>query len=1136
MPRRSPSALKPVSDNPRSDDLSRGDPSTSYRGPMLDSTGDLAFDVRLIPEFDSSSSQCVSDWFLKLELVCRLRRVVDVAAVVPLRLAGGALTVYLELPDEDKRSVEKVKEALLAAFSMEPLEAYDNFSSRKLRNGETPDVFLSGLRKLASLFGGISEKGMMCAFISGLPDNVRQILRASLRLQELSLSQVLAQARVRRCGERLRTPVLRMWRDEASRQELQTPQPFKLIHVPSRWIARPEAFREQACAAPATDQQLTERLIVTVHREAGHPGVRRTLYFVRRRDPMVSKREVGRMLSECDICKSVDPAPAKWKHGVLQVSQMWQSRSSAEVARQLESVFYERGAPEELLADNDTAFRSREVNRVAERWGTRLRFLCCDPGGSCVVCVCVVMPRRSPSALKPVSDNPRSDDLSRGDPSTSYRGPMLDSTGDLAFDVRLIPEFDSSSSQCVSDWFLKLELVCRLRRVVDVAAVIPLRLAGGALTVYLELPDEDKRSVEKVKEALLAAFSMEPLEAYDNFSSRKLRNGETPDVFLSELRKLASLFGGISEKGMMCAFISGLPDNVRQILRASLRLQELSLSQVLAQARGVLAEQRPAVARGAYLGAKQSGAAVNVSERRPTEGTVCAATEADITLDERDFVVTFDRDDCSWRATWKWTNGGGPDVLKNIVRAVQASREIRGPYEEELRSWVEQGWLVPYDQTKYGPAKGLIPPMAIVQRNKGKIRPVMDFRELNAHIETFTAHAYVCADKMRLWRRQGVNLAVVDLKKAYLQIRIDESLWPYQTVIFMGRRYCLTRLGFGLNVAPLVMTTVLNCVLVRPKRSALGNDDRTKLRALSGSESEERDIGVCGSLVNEYSVQASVTLVKSSENKADALTRVPKEWLKPQEAIIRTAYAMAADGSAEQRIAEIHHTAGHPGVRRTHYFVKQSDCQITRRQVQAVVRNCETCKSIDPAPIKWRRGCLSVERVWQRLAMDVTHVGGHSYLTLIDSGPSRSIPVRGAPEEILADNDTAFRSRLLEQLAERWNVRVRFRCAHNPSGNDIVERCHRTVKVIVARKECSVPEAVHLYNITPRDRGNAETAPANTLYAYRIRLRGIDARAPDGHPQSQYKVGDHVWVKPPGARCNTQYHRASVTGIVSDNA
>ncbi|KFD59929.1 hypothetical protein M514_27900 [Trichuris suis] len=245
---------------------------------------------------------------------------------------------------------------------------------------------------------------------------------------------------------------------------------------------------------------------------------------------------------------------------------------------------------------------------------------------------------------------------------------------------------------------------------------------------------------------------------------------------------------------------------------------------------------------------------------------------------------------------------------------------------------------------------------------------------------------------------------------------------------------------------------------------------------------------------------------------------------------------MAADGSAEQRIAEIHHTAGHPGVRRTHYFVKQSDCQITRRQVQAVVRNCETCKSIDPAPIKWRRGCLSVERVWQRLAMDVTHVGGHSYLTLIDSGPSRSIPVRGAPEEILADNDTAFRSRLLEQLAERWNVRVRFRCAHNPSGNDIVERCHRTVKVIVARKECSVPEAVHLYNITPRDDCNAETAPANTLYAYRIRLRGIDARAPDGHPQSQYKVGDHVWVKPPGARCNTQYHRASVTGIVSDNA
>ena len=58
-------------------------------------------------------------------------------------------------------------------------------------------------------------------------------------------------------------------------------------------------------------------------------------------------------------------------------------------------------------------------------------------------------------------------------------------------------------------------------------------------------------------------------------------------------------------------------------------------------------------------------------------------------------------------------------------------------------------------------------------------------------------------------------MAIVDLRRAYLQIRVHESLWPYQTVIFRGQRYCLTRLGFGLNVTPSVMKYVLTPVLAQ---------------------------------------------------------------------------------------------------------------------------------------------------------------------------------------------------------------------------------------------------------------------------------------------------------------------------------
>ena len=46
-------------------------------------------------------------------------------------------------------------------------------------------------------------------------------------------------------------------------------------------------------------------------------------------------------------------------------------------------------------------------------------------------------------------------------------------------------------------------------------------------------------------------------------------------------------------------------------------------------------------------------------------------------------------------------------------------------------------------------------------------------------------------------------------------MHVHESLWPFQTVIFRGQRYCLTRLGFGLNVAPSIMKAMLAKVLAQ---------------------------------------------------------------------------------------------------------------------------------------------------------------------------------------------------------------------------------------------------------------------------------------------------------------------------------
>ena len=73
--------------------------------------------------------------------------------------------------------------------------------------------------------------------------------------------------------------------------------------------------------------------------------------------------------------------------------------------------------------------------------------------------------------------------------------------------------------------------------------------------------------------------------------------------------------------------------------------------------------------------------------------------------------------------------------------------------------------------------KGLILLMAVIQHTK--VHPVMDCRELNKHVDAFTVDADICTVKLREWCQQGVNVALLDLLRAYLQVQVYKSLWAY---------------------------------------------------------------------------------------------------------------------------------------------------------------------------------------------------------------------------------------------------------------------------------------------------------------------------------------------------------------------
>ena len=745
--------------------------------------------------------------------------------------------------------------------------------------------------------------------------------------------------------------------------------------------------------------------------------------------------------------------------------------------------------------------------------------------------------------------------------------------------------------------------------------------------------------------------------------------------------------------------------------------------------------------------------------QRPGGVELCgAAAMADlakeVTISDTDFDAHFDGE--KWTVGWKWC-GAGPPVLKNHTVKYAMDAAVESRFNDELEKWVAEGWLRPCAR----PAHGVIPLMAVEQPSKDKIRPVLDFRELNRHVESYTGDSDACCETTRKWRKMGGQPRLLDLRNAYLQLHVRKELWQYQTVQHQGKYYQLTRLGFGLNCAPKIMSAVLRTVLGLDAEIDAATDHyiddiivnvalvdlervvrhlkRYGLETKSPERMEEaRVLGLqlrnvpgnglvwqranelpvvnqqhmtrrelfstCGKLVgiypvagwlraacsyikrhsdgvawedevgakvrgwllevigrlrendpahgvwtvngngsgtvwcdasglavgvvvemdnkvvedacwlrkkddgahinvaeldavlkglnlalkwelekvrvktdsatvygwlqstlsrsrriktsgiaemlvrrrlamitelrDAYGMEITVELVRSAVNKADALTRVPQAWLHAK----RPAISL-----------ETLHRRHHFGVKRTLHFARQVDPSVTRTQVQAVVKACRECASVDPAPIRWKKGELSVVRNWERLAVDVTHYGRDLYLTVVDCGPSRfaiwrkiatedaaMVVVtleqifleRGPPSELLLDNSATFRSRAMDGLCNRWGVYRGFRCAYRPSGNGIVERNHRTIKSLAARTGVSPLVVLFWYNSAPLDDA-AATVPASAVHSYAWRNPDVRGEAHQGEAANRYTVGDVVFIKPADAKCTTRWPEGVITAVNS---
>ena len=101
-----------------------------------------------------------------------------------------------------------------------------------------------------------------------------------------------------------------------------------------------------------------------------------------------------------------------------------------------------------------------------------------------------------------------------------------------------------------------------------------------------------------------------------------------------------------------------------------------------------------------------------------------------------------DKDFCAvfhgkvWTVEWCWRDNGAP-VLKNKISCYdkQLSGHKKEEFDKEVQRWIAEGILIPWHEPV---DVGVIPLMAVEQPTKKKVRPVLDFREVNQYVTQVT--------------------------------------------------------------------------------------------------------------------------------------------------------------------------------------------------------------------------------------------------------------------------------------------------------------------------------------------------------------------------------------------------------------
>lgn len=132
----------------------------------------------------------------------------------------------------------------------------------------------------------------------------------------------------------------------------------------------------------------------------------------------------------------------------------------------------------------------------------------------------------------------------------------------------------------------------------------------------------------------------------------------------------------------------------------------------------------------------------------------------------------------------------------------------------------------------------MIHPFFVIKQKAGKVRPILDCRQLNQLIEAPHFKMESLREFLPTLTKDDF-LMKIDLQDAYLHVPIHPDSRPLLSFHFQGKFYRFKCLPFGVNIAPFLFTSLMKPVLNKLRSSGLHVLNYLDDFAIVGSSAEE---------------------------------------------------------------------------------------------------------------------------------------------------------------------------------------------------------------------------------------------------------------------------------------------------------